>query len=317
MVLGGSFHFGNSQTGHTSGEDIWARSSVDALTELNHTILYSYDTLETKVIHDALGELINTIFMEGSNLDECVGWGVPIKLDPNEAASGNFMTMTYSRAKRYRHENGLPSIAEESDDGSRWGWKKLSSDEARLENGIGCIKRQGNPDGIPIWKMHTFHFWDSPAHVLGPQWTLSPEDYGSHSHRTNSNPSNVYLGYSVEKYCKRHPIPSKFDRGFIFAKNPDYFAPGAFAFHTHDNRTFANIKEELGMDFVATAGNREDVLPDPGVENLGRMPPDEWYQELAKSVALVGIGRPWISPTPYDALCREWRRTRQCASRKS
>jgi hypothetical protein len=44
-----------------------------------------------------------------------------------------------------------------------------------------CVRSSQNPDGIPLWKLFSFHFWAGRAHPLGPNWTLSPEDV---SHRS-------------------------------------------------------------------------------------------------------------------------------------
>jgi hypothetical protein len=54
---------------------------------------------------------------------------------------------------------------------------------------IGCAKRTGFEDGIPLWKMHAFHFWAGPNHPLGSTFTLAPEDW----HRLGTADS-YYLG---------------------------------------------------------------------------------------------------------------------------
>lgn len=96
----------------------------------------------------------------------------------------------------------------------------------------------------------------------------------------------------------------KENRAFVLAKNPNYFKEDAFVFF-NENRTFQDLHADLNMDFVTGAGNKGDILPDKGITNLGRMPIQEFYSELGKSAVLLGIGQPYLSPTPYDALCRE------------
>ncbi|KAF7360324.1 hypothetical protein MVEN_00761900 [Mycena venus] len=70
--------------------------------------------------------------------------------------------------------------------------------------------------------------------------------------------------------------------------------------------------ESLISDFAAEAANVEFVsgvrgtavvtLP-PRLQNRGYMSRSEFYDELAQSLVLVGIGFPFTSPSPYDALC--------------
>ena len=57
---------------------------------------------------------------------------------------------------------------------------------------IGCAKRKGYEEGIPIWKMFAFHFWAGAETPMGRNWTLSPED------REGWDPGrgNYYLGKS-------------------------------------------------------------------------------------------------------------------------
>ena len=45
-----------------------------------------------------------------------------------------------------------------------------------FEDDANCILASTNPDGIPAWKLFSFHFWPSPGHPLGRGWTLAPED---------------------------------------------------------------------------------------------------------------------------------------------
>ena len=42
---------------------------------------------------------------------------------------------------------------------------------------LGCIKRKGFEEGIPLWKLFAFQWWAHPRHPWGARWTLSPENY--------------------------------------------------------------------------------------------------------------------------------------------
>lgn len=54
---------------------------------------------------------------------------------------------------------------------------------------IGCIKKPGFEEGIPLWKAHAFHGWAGPAHPLGPNFTVSLENF-----RDMGIGSNYYIG---------------------------------------------------------------------------------------------------------------------------
>jgi len=58
------------------------------------------------------------------------------------------------------------TTADETDDG-----------EGAWQTDVGCIKRKGFEEGIPIWKTFPFHFWAGPATPMGRNWTLSPENW--------------------------------------------------------------------------------------------------------------------------------------------
>jgi hypothetical protein len=45
-----------------------------------------------------------------------------------------------------------------------------------FEDEENCVLSARNPDGIPAWKIFSFHFWAFPANPLGHNWTLSPEN---------------------------------------------------------------------------------------------------------------------------------------------
>lgn len=67
------------------------------------------------------------------------------------------------------------------------------------------------------------------------------------------------------------------------------------------------LQEEFGIQVVA--GLRDDdpvtakAVEDIGLKNLGKLGVIEFYAQLSKSFVLLGVGRPRISPSPWDALC--------------
>jgi len=173
-----------------------------------------------------------------------------------------------------------------------------------------CIKSEHNPYGVPIWKILTFHYWIQAQGPLGANWTLNPEPYGMEGHDPN-----VFLGYSIEPFCASHPLIPHFERherAYIMAKRLQYLVES-------ENRAwppefFTAASAELGIDIVIGASGDdlvgqsgralrpEDVLP-KGVTNLGKLGLSAFIEELSRSQVLIGVGLPWTSPTPYQALC--------------
>jgi hypothetical protein len=126
----------------------------------------------------------------------------------------------------------------------------------------------------------------------------------------------------VQPSCTRQPFIPHDQRNsarkqiYIYAKTADYFSPEKRAFPPH---VFARLSAALGVDFVVGVQGADSTLP-AGVTNLGGMDPARFYEAVAKSWVLMGIGAPstcvsrlpvyvfgnasfFSSPTPYDALC--------------
>ncbi|KAL0952575.1 hypothetical protein HGRIS_006831 [Hohenbuehelia grisea] len=165
-----------------------------------------------------------------------------------------------------------------------------------------CIKTPTHPLGIPLWKMFSMHFWRGQSHPLGNAWTLSPENYPLFDAQNSAG--NYYLGYSIERACREIPITMPDVRprqAYVLAKRLSYFYNGDFA--------WPNISlvppPELDISLVGGIGDDTDhhsPIPE-GINNLGVLPKHQFYEELGRSRALVGIGLPFLSPSPYDALC--------------
>lgn len=67
------------------------------------------------------------------------------------------------------------------------------------------------------------------------------------------------------------------------------------------------LQDEFGIQIVAGLKDDDPVtakaVADIGLKNLGRLGVMEFYEQLSKSFVLLGVGRPRISPSPWDALC--------------
>ncbi|KAJ7269852.1 hypothetical protein C8J57DRAFT_1323726 [Mycena rebaudengoi] len=163
-----------------------------------------------------------------------------------------------------------------------------------------CILSSGNPSGIPVWKMFSFNWWTGAVGPLTHKWTLNPEDYQLEG---KGYAPNTYLGYSVEPGCSTRPFVPHAERNrqaYVLAKEMSYFGPDIRAW---DPEFYQHAHEAVGVEFVA--GVRGPESPDfpSSLRNLGYMSQADFYDQLSRSLVLVGVGFPLTSPTPYDALC--------------
>lgn len=130
---------------------------------------------------------------------------------------------------------------------------------------------------------------------------MSPEPYATFPGISNYKDFNMYAGYSIEAYCGDVvPAEERKHRAYILAKQSEYFVRDTFAL---TSGIFNDTKNDTGIDFVAGIGKPDSPLPISGVINIGFQSIPDFLYELGHSKALIGVGRPWISPTPYDALC--------------
>lgn len=137
-------------------------------------------------------------------------------------------------------------------------------------------------------------------HPLGNRWTLSPENYEIMA--PGNSKGNVYLGYTVERTCMRIPITPTTDRPqqvYLLAKNLAYF-------YSDKEYAWSNVTLDGAPFTVALVAGLRDHLElgvPVGITNLGRLNQTEFYYHLGRSRVLLGIGLPFLSPSPYDALC--------------
>ncbi|TEB28048.1 hypothetical protein FA13DRAFT_1633750 [Coprinellus micaceus] len=191
-----------------------------------------------------------------------------------------------------------------------------------------CVMSEANPTGIPAWKIFDFEYF--PATTTGyiegslmkGKWVLS-------ANPEQGNRSVIqYIGYSVEDDCRRiPPIPlsQRKDQIFILMKQLTYANDARFAW----NRSYFPLaSSELGVSFTGAwlvdehwGWNPEEMGPladiedrERGVVNLingagaganrtALLSPQRWAEEVGMSKAMLGVGNPWWSPSPYHALC--------------
>lgn len=102
-------------------------------------------------------------------------------------------------------------------------------------------------------------------------------------------------GYSVEDRCTKVPVHSEREhRALILAKNVDMLQGEDFAWEG----LLDGVAKELPkshdhpFQFVSTAGRSvaeggPDSLPEKGVISMGKMDQMKWWNEVAKSKAMV------------------------------
>jgi hypothetical protein len=300
-----------------------ARSILDSFEHLGYSLLYSSGVNEHKDIYTAIPDLVRLLIVDADHIQKCLKHGRPEwiqVLSESEVQKGAMVVSVQAQSKD-ETEGRNYTLSEWSRRVNDSSWESITffghpgfPDKPQLPNTEDadtsrpaqpeweCMQRPEYPQGIPLWKMFAMHFWDtSNEHPLGGLWTLAPEPYSTFPQLAHRPEHNLYMGYSIAAYCREAvPASQRPNQAYILAKIPKYFDPPTYAFSNH---TFSDIERETGITFVAGTGEPGSALPDPGITNFGFMNATSFRDVLAHSKALVGIGRPGLSPTPYDALC--------------
>ncbi|KAF8287377.1 hypothetical protein DL93DRAFT_2103646, partial [Clavulina sp. PMI_390] len=90
---------------------------------------------------------------------------------------------------------------------------------------------------------------------------------------------------------------------YLMAKHAHQFAPGGL--RGWDPATFEQVAKEAGITFVAGVVDADDhVIISPNVvENRGAMERRVFVGKVAEASVAIGMGQPFASVTPYEALC--------------
>jgi hypothetical protein len=132
--------------------DIRAHSMQVALDALHHTVLYALDDSEMTFIYHSIPDLVALAYIEPSTLDECLARNNSNYLDLGQ-------------------DHGFPTD-----------WQRPGRH--------GCAKRPGFEEGIPVWKLMSWFWWEGAHHPLGRHWTVAVEDWEKFKHKLG----NTYLG---------------------------------------------------------------------------------------------------------------------------
>lgn len=135
----------------------------------------------------------------------------------------------------------------------------------------------------------------------------------------------TFIGFELEKGKNVKPAADRPNRVWVYGKRSDYFDMGDSRF-SWPEEWFARAHDDLskeypGFEFVgaikevkveANPVNKylvdkwqgHETVPAPaGIRNLGStLPKDEFEREMGLSRAMLGVGWPRTSPSPYYAL---------------
>ncbi|CAK9785868.1 unnamed protein product [Cutaneotrichosporon oleaginosum] len=133
-------------------------------------------------------------------------------------------------------------------------------------------------------------------HVLGTKWQIVPFAY----------PGHTDIPMTIEQACLQTPVVPLHEREdgiLILGKHAPYLRGGIIkGIHPAWDDIVRAMKRE-GVDFWLTA-KPDPKMPFPeGMVSLGWQAPAEYRRKAGSAKAMLGIGMPSISPSPYEALC--------------
>ncbi|KAH9477853.1 hypothetical protein JR316_0010085 [Psilocybe cubensis] len=185
-----------------------------------------------------------------------------------------------------------------------------------------CVKSPSNPLGIPAWKIFDLEFFPVFAEhddgsLLGGKWILSANP----DHLLSEEDSTVqYIGYSIQDECRQTspvPLSSRWNQAWLLMKQIKYVYDNRFAW---DRSFFSRASHELNIKLVGAwsldqhygawdpekDGEMKDIEDrDRGVYNLGEnLNATSFMHQVGMSKVMIGVGNPYWSPSPYNALCQ-------------
>jgi hypothetical protein len=96
----------------------------------------------------------------------------------------------------------------------------------------------------------------------------------------------------------------KIKHAYLLSKQMRYMTGATFSWTLPG---LAEIQKRLNIKILGGIKNDRPLLADlfvlHNLTNLGQLNKTEFYTQLAMSSVLVGVGKPRISPSPWDALC--------------
>lgn len=241
-------------------------------------------------LHRDLGDLIDVVWLQDIDAMSC-------QLDPYCVLDMTPTLERYTDLERSIRNDTFPtwkSVHPERKS-SKWIWSQSELDAIP-------VQERGT---IPLYKIFIpsapgarpgdggFAIPDSGKfsfNLLGPEWTISPFRY----------PGHTWMPFSLEKTCKSVSQPKKTDRVFILGQKASIF----YSDKAPDPTGWTDLATKVGLRLVAAASpDKDDARPLPkGVERVGPLNSITFSQALAESRAMIGIGNPFTTPTPFEAM---------------
>lgn len=169
----------------------------------------------------------------------------------------------------------------------------------------GCHKNlQKNPYGIPAWMIHPFSFWEWENYLVGKKWVMTPEPY----YLWSDNPT-TYIGYSIERSCRAKPtipVEQRKHRAFLLGRTMRYLSKNELRWPVE---WLEEAARGIGLQLTVGASTDEEDMEGEvaqhveGLHNIGKQNQLGFEQAVRESKVMIGLGAPWISPSPWQALC--------------
>ncbi|KAG8991250.1 hypothetical protein FRB90_001420 [Tulasnella sp. 427] len=135
-------------------------------------------------------------------------------------------------------------------------------------------------------KVFNMHWWNGPLGPLGRPFTTAPEPY---HHKVPTV-----------------PFSERPRQAYVFAKSLSYFERPDYILADPSGNTTSQLTDDfyeiLGRELDMTTPSRGSPLPS-GNHATRKDGPSCIQHTIAGSKVVLGIGRPALSPTPYEALC--------------
>lgn len=131
--------------------DFRAHSNHVAFDSLNYTVLYALSDVEMSFIYQSIPDMIPMMLVQPDVIDRCIARN-----------NSNYLDLESS--------------------GFRTDWQRPGRH--------GCVKKDGYEEGIPLYKMLAWVWWEPAWHPMGKTFTVAPENWGFFK----NNKGNTYLG---------------------------------------------------------------------------------------------------------------------------
>jgi hypothetical protein len=164
---------------------------------LGYTFLYAFEIIESMEINLEIPSLVHMVMAEAGHIKDCVNWGIPgkekklsladieqggkaVQWEVENRKTGEVMVLSNSEWEEQGWSIDDPEV-QETYETVPFGFTRMygqvfsdkpgkldkNSPDYEPHENWRCVKSAGFEEGLPIWKMFSWHFWESPAHPVG------------------------------------------------------------------------------------------------------------------------------------------------------